>query len=851
MNELDEKTGPINEKGTAGPGVGQGRTIAQSGSTPKKGVGKESQLSKIAAAVNPGSMAEANPTATQSMISTFMQTFESSALELREETNDDQKELIKTMIDEITKLQTKNMKEFEKAIGKIVGITKDLQNSNNPLLQKLGKEMEEKSREEVVKASGYTLTGEKDTFLNRLGRSVGMNTDEEPVEKTREGIGKLAKGFASNIGGTLKRGFNIAVGREAPEGSFADNVFTSDEQKRERLLSRVDSESNETQSANATDTFKKVIEEYFKEEKKKSESSEKSALTEEQKKLLSEIKDRRESVESTLSIVNDKIKQNLVVSGDETKSPEEVEKSTKELDEVSEVLRQKTEELTAVMDKYEASVGTSKSPTINSEAQEDAAGISKDATIEALQKTADSNVLIQEYSNTTQEKTTETVDVLKEILELMKKMSSDNQSGAAGGDGGDDGGMDIDLPDRRRGPRRTRGRLRARARMAGRGFRGRVGGLARGLFSGGARALGMIGLGAAGAGATGAAGLGTAGAAGATGAAGAAGTAAAATKSTGLLGKIASGASSLGSKASGLLSKAPGLAKGLGFAGRVAGKLALPLAAGMAAYDGYKGFNADPNATTGQKFKNAGRNVLSGLTFGMVDSTEDKMAAGEYTGTQKKPKVGGVEPAPKNKSKVAAPTKQTIANKAEVSDKTKAEVEKTKETAKPKAVETVKEATEPKKKDASVSLDAVDKSIKGKVAEIDPKGQWAKLKDGKIVDPDFPNDADSNNSAAAAYKSSQKSGKIESKGNQTGDQMSPKKATGKTETGKNIDGTLIEQGTAETKDKVQVNVPPPTVINQGGGGGQAPPQITFPGGVGSVRTNDSSWQRFQDRRAVG
>jgi hypothetical protein len=373
----------------------------------------------------------------------------------------------------------------------------------------------------------------------------------------------------------------------------------------------------------------------------------------------------------------------------------------------------------------------------------------------------------------------------------------------------------------------------------------------------GAGAAGAAGLGTAGAagvgtaGAAGAAGVGTAGAAGATGAAGAAGTAAAATKSTGLLGKIASGASSLGSKASGLLSKAPGLAKGLGFAGRVAGKLALPLAAGMAAYDGYKGFNADPNATTGQKFKNAGRNVLSGLTFGMVDSTEDKMAAGEYTGTQKKPKVGGVEPAPKNKSKVAVPTKQTIANKAEVSDKTKAEVEKTKETAKPKAVETVKEATEPKKKDASVSLDAVDKSIKGKVAEIDPKGQWAKLKDGKIVDPDFPNDADSNNSAAAAYKSSQKSGKIESKGNQTGDQMSPKKATGKTETGKNIDGTLIEQGTAETKDKVQVNVPPPTVINQGGGGGQAPPQISFPGGVGSVRTNDSSWQRFQDRRAVG
>jgi hypothetical protein len=104
-----------------------------------KGIGKESQLSKIAAAVNPGSTVEANPTATQSMISTFMKTFESAALEIQNETSDDQKQLIKTMIDEVTKLQTKNMKEFEKAIGKIVGISKDLQNSDNPILQKLGK----------------------------------------------------------------------------------------------------------------------------------------------------------------------------------------------------------------------------------------------------------------------------------------------------------------------------------------------------------------------------------------------------------------------------------------------------------------------------------------------------------------------------------------------------------------------------------------------------------------------------------------------------------------------------------------------------------------------------------------
>ena len=703
MNELDEKTGPIDNKGTAGPGVGQGRTIAQSGSAQQKGVGKESQLSKIAAAVNPGSMAEANPTATQSMISTFMQTFESSALEMREETNDDQKELIKTMIDEITKLQTKNMKEFEKAIGKIVGITKDLQNSDNPILQKLGKEMEAKSREEVVKASGYTLTGEKDTFLNRLGRSVGMNTEEEPVEKNRQGIGKLAKGFASNVGGSLKRGFNIAVGREAPEGSFADNVFTSDEQKRERLMARIESEKNETQSVSATDTFKKVIEEYFKEEKQKSESTTKEKKT---------------------------------------------------------------------------------SPLGNSESQEDTAGISKDAAIEALQKTAESNGLIQQN-------TSETVDVLKQILEVMKNNPTGNQNGGGGG-------MPPIVPVPRLG-------FGAGIRAVGRGIASGARAVGRGIASG-ARAL-----------ATGARAI--------TAPMAIAGTAAVAATGSILYGvdKFIKN-TNIGARKE----QEEGTAK-----------------------FGLTGNNMDGffiNGKPAGKYKDLPeyyQKVSDGYGANSRGGAAER--AREYVKTHNPDGSPKIEKVKKNSKTDSEKKTQTTTEKP----KAKAEVEKSKETAKPKAVETVKEATEPKKKDTAPSLDAVDKSIKGKVAEIDPNGRWAKLKDGKIVDPDFPNDADSNNSAAAAYKLSQKAGKIESKGNQTGDQISPKKTTGKTETGKNIDGALIEQGTAETKDKMQVNVPPPTVINQGGGGGQAPPQITFPGGVGNVRTNDSTWQRFQDRRAVG
>ena len=800
MNELDEKTGPINEKGTAGSGVGQGRTIPQSGTAQQKGIGKESQLSKIAAAVNPGSKVEANPTATQSMISTFMKTFEASAIEMRDETNDDQKQLIKTMIEEITKLQTKNMGEFEKAIGKIVGITKELQSSNNPTLQKLGSTMESTARDEAVKASGYTLTGEKDTLLNRLGRSVGMNTENEPVEKSRSGIGKLTKGFASNLGRDVKRGFKIAVGADPEqEGTFYNNVVRSDTEKRERLMTRIDSESNTVQSQSVSDQFKKVIEEFFKESK--SESSEK----------------------------------------------------------------------------------TSKSSPINSEQQEDSAGISKDATIEALQKTAESNVSIQEN-------TSETVDILKKILEKMNNMPA----------GGTGGGMPLGGLPMLGGGLLGGGLLAGGARALGRGVRA----VGRGIASG-ARAIGSgarsFGRAILGGGRALARGIGSGARAIATGARAItapmaiAGTAAVAATGSILYG-IEKGIKSINIGAR--KQQEEGTAKfgltgnntdGFFINGKPAGKLKdLPeyyqrVADGYGANsrggssersreyvkthnpDGSPKIEKDKKKSTAEPVAKPKPTVATTVkkTTTKSDKPKAKVASDKPKAkvASDKPKAEAVvsdkpkakvEASDKPKAKVEASDKPKAKVEASDKPKAKATVEKSKEAVKPKAAETAKEAIVPKKKTQKVdfSVDNVDDSIKGKVAEIDPGGFWAKLNDGRIVDPSFPKDADQNYSAQKAYKLGQKAGTIESKGNQTGDQMAPKKTTGKTETGKNIDGAIIEKGTADTKEKMQVNVPPPTVINQGGKGGEAPPQITFPGGVANVRSNDPTWLRFQDKRAT-
>ena len=63
---------------------------------------------------------------------------------------------------------------------------------------------------------------------------------------------------------------------------------------------------------------------------------------------------------------------------------------------------------------------------------------------------------------------------------------------------------------------------------------------------------------------------------------------------------------------------------------RFLGPVGVVATAGLAAYEGFKGFNADKDATLGQKFQNAGRNIGSELTFGVMDSVEKKMADGSY-----------------------------------------------------------------------------------------------------------------------------------------------------------------------------------------------------------------------------
>jgi uncharacterized coiled-coil DUF342 family protein len=118
-----------------------------------------------------------------------------------------------------------------------------------------------------------------------------------------------------------------------------------------------------------------------------------------------------------------------------------------------------------------------------------------------------------------------------------------------------------------------------------------------------------------------------------------------------LLPKAAGAGGGLLSKAGGFLGKAGGGI--LGKAGGLLGKVAAPLMIAKGLYDGFQGFTADKDASTGDKFLNAGSSILSGLTFGLLGKDSDTIKA--EAEARKKGSTPGTSPAP-TATQVAAAT---------------------------------------------------------------------------------------------------------------------------------------------------------------------------------------------------
>jgi hypothetical protein len=736
---------------------------------PSRGAGKEEQLAKISAAVNTASNSEANPSATQSMITSFSKSFNTVALEIVGKIDDDQRELIKTMVEEITKLQTKNMSEFEKAIGKITGIAKKMMDSNDPNLQALGSTMQDQAKEELFKAKGITLTGEKDTFLNRMGREAGLDTDKEPVKKNARGIAKVAKGFisssASGFASGLKESFR-------PEGGMLDRVLTTDEDKRQRELAKLQENENESGTESLADMFKKVIEEILDQGKQDNSTTGKKKE-----------KQQFQPIDKLTDLTEDQIKtleeQGIAPASEKDISYRKDGKPVSK-DEINKTL------------------------AASSEQQEDTSGISADNSLAGMAAVGAALVALQSNSD-------DSLEISKKLLEKMEFLASwFETNGASLGGGGGGGGSILDTA----------------AQVAG------------------GAGMGGIGMGAL---ATGAAVT-----------AGVAGVAYGAYKGytgyqdakqqEGTANKDIDEKVSRGelTQAQGLdqkdktkktarVEKSKAVGEGVGIAAGAAGGALLGATYGSAL------------GPIGTAVGGVGGALVGGFLGG---------GGGKWLGE----KAGEVTNWWKGDSDKAAAIDEKV-KKGEIS---KAEGDKLKKKLKPSGGDKVKGAAKGAAMGSFLGpVGAVAGAAYGFFNQDEEKAEASTKPKAKAAVSGKPKAKP----AAVEKKEEGMFSKLgtfagDNKGKMLGAALGPlgmaagalfdsTKKTGKTETGKNVDGALVEAGTAATKEKMQVNVPPPTVINQGGGGGdKSGPSMTPQGGVGAVRSDDPTWLQYQRKRVA-
>lgn len=753
------------------------------------GKGKETQLQKIKDTTNPLSISKVDGESANKILSAAT---ENLSKDLEKFSEDEHKMMIE-LVKEIGKLTEKNLEGFNKGIKEVI----DLAKKGQALAEKTGNAEGAKrfagvaaaAKDEHFKQNNMGLRGDKDTFVNRLGRSMGIkNADGTPKEfnSKKASIGQNIKAF----GTAVKEGGKVATKSFASglllgnEGSLRRQLFVSDKNKRVKEREKQGWAPEAEQMKDLTKSQKKLLA-----DKGIAPASEKDISYRKDGKPVS-LKDINNELEKDFNEKRAGASPITQEQPDENKSNEGL-----------------------------ASIAPSSSGDSASSLQEESTGMSQDPVVAALEEQTKK---LDEISDTLSQ-ANELFEAIKTAVDKIAGSSDSEEGGGEGGIG--DSLLDTagDLLSSRRGRRGSAGTSRseraraqprdARGRFVKRGSpdavapRGRMGGRGRGLVGLGLGLAGAVGIGAAmsdddSSSADVAANTAMTAAdlapsptsspspadatkteakatekAGAKGVekAGAKGAEKAAAKGVGKVG--AKGAAKVGAKALGksLLKKIPGvglLAGGVFAAQRaLSGDWAgagLELASGAASTIPGVGTAASVGLDA----------ALAARDMGAFDSGDPAAPAGA---TSQSPATGQAAPAAQ-----ASPTSS----------------------AKPGAVQ-------------------------GK-----PGGGIFSKVGGFIKKNPLMAAAGLGGVGLAAVGASKAWDWMTG-----GDEP-------KVESGQNPDSGILEQDSEKARDKMNVNVPPPTVINQGGGGNTTPEKTTVPNTKSYVRDDESSWMRFALKRAM-
>lgn len=199
-------------------------------------------LVKVLESVSTESMKSVSDTSVARIVTDFAKSIELANKDLVENLVDEDKTLLKDVVKEISKLQGKNSEDLKRLGVLAEKILLSADKSGNEKLKGVGERLKESVLQEKFQDANATLTGDQDTFKNRFMRNVTGKTPAEAKVQGTSIFGSVLKDFSY--------GFRKGLG----------DSFVKDEERRERIRAKADYENKKVALAESSASdFGKIL----------------------------------------------------------------------------------------------------------------------------------------------------------------------------------------------------------------------------------------------------------------------------------------------------------------------------------------------------------------------------------------------------------------------------------------------------------------------------------------------------------------------------------------------------------------------------------------------------------------
>jgi hypothetical protein len=215
---------------------------SSSGAKPMQSGDRDKQFSEIRKLLDLNKNRPADIQASARLVDSFVESIQKNNDETLRSLEKQDKKLLEDTLDAITKLQFKTVEEFKNSLKDINDLAAKMiarSESDGPKeFGDIGKNLQNQTLDERFKSEGLTLKGEDDTFGNRLKQQFFGNSKESgregaPTKGFKEGF----KNAGSEFMGGFKRGLT-------PQSGVLGSIFNSQESRREEIRNEVN-QSNE------------------------------------------------------------------------------------------------------------------------------------------------------------------------------------------------------------------------------------------------------------------------------------------------------------------------------------------------------------------------------------------------------------------------------------------------------------------------------------------------------------------------------------------------------------------------------------------------------------------------------